>query len=69
MGLISIIAPVDCIEKPMDMEDKKKMHIRVIVCIVFCFVYIREKATMCRTSISCRVRVSYINYRINTKIF
>ena len=29
MGLISIIAPVDCIEKPMDMEDKKKMHIRV----------------------------------------
>ena len=36
-GLISSIAPVDCIEKPMDMEDKKKMHIRVryLICLLF----------------------------------
>ena len=50
MGLISIIAPVDCIEKPMDMEDKKenaysgKIFNLFIVCIVFCFVYIRKKS-------------------------
>ncbi len=75
MGLISIIAPVDCIEKPMDMEDKKKMHIRVryLICLLFVLYFVLyifgKKATMCRTSISCRVRVSYINYRINTKIF
>ena len=42
MGLISIIAPVDCIEKPMDMEDKKKMHIRVryLICLLFVLYFV-----------------------------
>lgn len=52
MGLISIIAPVDCIEKPMDMEDKKKMHIRVryLICLLFVLyfvLYIFGKKQLC----------------------
>ena len=49
---LSIIAPVDCIEKPMDMEDKKKMHIRVryLICLLFVLyfvLYIFGKKQLC----------------------
>ena len=53
MGLISIIAPVDCIEKPMDMEDKKENAysgkiFNLFYCLYCIFVlYIFGKKQLC----------------------